>query len=51
VADLSDEDVVLSGVAQELGEIANLRRRLQTVKDTRRERALMAEAVGLHDGT
>jgi hypothetical protein len=32
VADLGDEDVVLSGVAQELGEIANLRKRLQTVQ-------------------
>jgi hypothetical protein len=48
VTDLGDEDVVLRGVAQELGEIADLRKALETVRNTRRKRAAMAEAVGSH---
>jgi ParB-like chromosome segregation protein Spo0J len=51
VADLGDEDVVLRGVAQELGETADLRQKLKAVKDARRKRALMAEAVESHGGT
>jgi hypothetical protein len=50
VTDLADEDVVFGGVAQELGEAANLRKRLEAVKDARRERALMAEGFGSHNG-
>jgi hypothetical protein len=48
IADFGDEDVVLRGVAQELGEAADLRQKLEAVKNTRRQRAPMAEAVESH---
>jgi hypothetical protein len=49
VTDLADEDVVLRGVAQELGEAGDLRKRLEAVRNTRRQRALVAEGLGSHD--
>jgi hypothetical protein len=49
VTDLADEDVVLRGVAQELGEAGDLRKRLEAVRNTRRQRALVAEALGAHE--
>jgi hypothetical protein len=48
VADLAGEDVVLAGIAHELGEAADLRQKLEAVKHARRERALVAEAVESH---
>jgi hypothetical protein len=51
LADLGDQDVVLRGVVQELADAADLRKRLQAVKNARRQRALVAEALGSHDGT
>jgi hypothetical protein len=48
LADLADEDIVLRGIAQELGEAADLRQDLKAVKDARRKRALTAEAVESH---
>jgi hypothetical protein len=51
VTDLADEDVVFGGVAQELGEAADLRQKLEAVKDARRKRALTAEAVESHGET
>jgi hypothetical protein len=51
ITDLGDEDVVLREVAQELAEAADLRKALEAVKNTCRQRALMAETLGAHDGT
>jgi hypothetical protein len=49
LTDLGDEDIVLHGVIQELAEAANLRKRLEAIKHTRRKRALMTEALGAHE--
>jgi hypothetical protein len=51
VADLGDEDVVLRGVAQELADAADLRQKLEAVRNAWRERATVAEAVESHGGT
>jgi hypothetical protein len=48
VADLSDEDPVFAGIAEELTEAADLRKALKSIKKARRKRA--AEALETHGG-